>query len=855
VSAPPSRDDAAGYRLPRTVAPSRYDLTIRPDLEAATFAGVEDVLVDVHAPVSEIVLNAIDLEIGPSWVQLEHGGRVDVTQARLEAESERLTLQLATTIDPGRHALHVEFEGKLSEQMRGLYRSTYEDQGVTHTIATTHFEPADARRAFPCWDEPDRKAVFGITLVVEEGLAALSNAPEIAREPIEDGVVAVRFADTMPMSTYLVAVVAGRLELTDPVDVDGVPLRVACVPGKTHLAGYSLEVGAFALRFFTRYYGISYPDAKVDFVALPDFAQGAMENLGCITYRENLLLIDPRNATQSELHSVVDVVAHELAHMWFGDLVTMRWWNGLWLNEAFATFMANLVVDAFRPDWDVWGSFRRTCSGAFEVDALHSTRPIEFPVRSPDEASGMFDVLTYTKGAAVLRMLEQWLGEERFRDGIRRYLHDHEHGNTETSDLWDAIEAATEEPVRRIMDTWIWQGGYPLVRVNAEPDGLRLAQERFRLEGGDDGSRWDVPLLVRQEGSAPTTSAVLIEGDEARLDLASTDALAVANAGQSSFVRVAYPDTMLAHLAGDARGRLSPIERFGLVDDAWANVQAGHLTASAYLRFVHGFADETDLHVWQAIITGLTWLERFVEGDTRIRLQALVRGLLRPALSRLGWEPRDGELDLDRSLRGALVAALAVVGADEDVAEQASGVEWRSRMEGGVDASLAAGAIAAIAPGADEQTYEAFLRRRLDAPTPQEQLRYLFALADFRDPTLLERALELAYSGDIRPQNAPIVIMRAVANRANGARAWEVVKERWDEANRRFAPTTIIYLADGVRYLTTPELQADAEAFFARHPIPQAGRMLEQTLERQRINVALRARASADLERSFADDA
>ena len=318
---------------------------------------------------------------------------------------------------------------------------------------------------------------------------ALSNGPEIEREPIGDGRVRVRFADTMSMSTYLVAFVVGRLEITDPIDVDGVPLRLVHLPGKGHLARFALEAGEFSLRFFTEYYGIPYPDRKVDFVAIPDFAQGAMENTGLITYRESLLLVDPEHATQPELENIADVVAHELAHQWFGNLVTMRWWNGIWLNEAFATFMALVTVDAWRPDWEQWNTFARGATAAKEVDALRSTRAIEYPVHSPDDASGMFDVLTYQKGAAILRMLEQYLGADRFREGIRLYLARHAYGNTETHDLWHAIEEASGEPVRRIMDQWIWQGGYPLVTASPSADGVRLDQRRFLADGGTDHCR------------------------------------------------------------------------------------------------------------------------------------------------------------------------------------------------------------------------------------------------------------------------------------------------------------------------------------------------------------------------------
>ncbi len=468
-------DDEARYRLPRTVIPHRYDLVLEPDLDAVAFSGSEAVVVEIVEPVDEIVLNAADLEVGPGRLE-GPAGTLEVSTIRQDPETERVHLFLSGTAEPGEWTLHLDFRGTLSDQLQGFYRSTFvDDAGVTRTIATTQFESTDARRAFPCWDEPDLKAVFGVTLVAAEGLLAISNGPEVGREPTGDGRVRVRFADTMSMSTYLVAFVVGPLEATEPVDVDGVPLRIVYRPGKGDLAPFASEVGAFCLRYFADYYGIAYPDAKMDMVGLPDFAQGAMENLGCVTYRESLLLVDLDKATQPETATVADVIAHELAHMWFGDLVTMRWWNGIWLNEAFATMMELLAVDAYRPDWERWSQFLRSRAIAFEVDALESTRSIEYPVRSPDDAAGMFDILTYTKGAAVLRMLEQYLGAERFRDGIRRYLDEHRFGNTETHDLWDAIEKATGEPVRRIMDGWIWQGGYPLVSARLR-DGDRRAR-------------------------------------------------------------------------------------------------------------------------------------------------------------------------------------------------------------------------------------------------------------------------------------------------------------------------------------------------------------------------------------------
>ena len=841
----------ARYRLPRTVAPSRYDLVLEPDLGAATFVGSEEIVLEVREPVDEILLNAVELEIDAAWITGEGGRRIDVADVRVDLETERAHLDLPVTITPGTWTLHLGFRGVLNDRMCGFYRSTYTtDDGVEHVIATTQFESTDARRAFPCWDEPDLKAVFGVTLVVPDGLLAISNGPEVAREPVGDGRVSVRFADTMPMSTYLAAFVVGRLEATDPVDVDGVPLRIVHVPGKGHLTASGLEIGAFSLRFFADYYGIPYPDRKLDMIALPDFAQGAMENLGCITYREIALLVDPAKATQEELQGVADTVAHEIAHMWFGDLVTMRWWNGVWLNEAFATFMELLCVHAFRPEWDRWALHARSRSVAFEIDALSTTRPIEYPVRSPDDASGMFDTLTYTKGASVLRMLEQYLGADRFRDGIRRYLSDHAYSNTETSDLWDAIEAATGEPVRRIMDTWIWQGGFPLVSVYSEDGSLRLEQRRFRFDAAEDDGRWEVPLVVRHGSSSDApVGPVLVGPDGSSLPYADGGAVVV-NAGGHGFVRVRYEEDLRARLMG-ALFELTPVERYQLVDDAWAATVAGAMSVADFCRLAQGFARETDLPVWQALLLGLGWCERILDGEPRERMRAYVRELVRPALDHVGWEARAEDPDLTRALRGALFSGLGVLGGDPEVLALAREIELESRGTGSPDPSLAAAAVSVIAAAGGPEEFASFLEARDTAATPQEELRYLNALARFRDPALLGRALEIAASDAVRPQNAPQFFARALMNRDHGALAWAFVRDRWQTIVARLAPSTVVFVVHGVRALVDPRVVEDVQKFFTRHDIPQSALQLRQTLETQRVNAAFAARARGELEAAF----
>jgi puromycin-sensitive aminopeptidase len=825
------------YRLPRTAIPSRYDVELAPDLGAATFEGSVAVAVDVREPAAELVLNAAELEI--------HECRVDGADAtwRLEPGSERLFVTPATPLEPGACELTISFSGVLNDKLRGFYRSTYNDGSGERVIATSQMQATDCRRAFPCWDEPDLKAVFGITLVIDPDLLAVSNGPEIGREERPDGRVAVRFADTMTMSSYLVAFVVGPLEATDPVDVDGTPLRVVHVPGKGHLAGFGLEVGAFALRWFQQYYGIPYPSDKVDLLALPDFAAGAMENLGCITFRESLLLLDPTTSTQSEQQNVADVVAHELAHMWFGDLVTMRWWNGIWLNEAFATFMELAACAAFRPAWDRWTLFGLERSAAFETDSLASTRPVEYEVRSPAECEGMFDVLTYQKGGALLRMLEQYLGEERFRQGVSHYLRRHAYANTETGDLWDALEETSGEPVRRMMDSWIWQPGYPLVSASLDGEDLVLRQQRFAFDGdalgSDAATTWLVPVLVRV---GDKISSVLLDEAAERVPLGDPEAAVVVNAGGHGFYRVAYDAELRRRVSSEVLGSLDTLERYNLVDDAWNDVVAGRLDAADYLAFVEGFGGDRDLAVWQAIVLSLRNLGRLVDDDHYPALQARVRALLAPVVADLG-DPVEGEDDLRKKLRGLLTSALAVQGADAETRARCAELYERGEAEPGqVDPELVAAATIVVAATGDEAVYDRLVERYRDAATPQDQLRHLYALAEFDAEPLVLRTCELAMSDEVKTQNAPFLLRSCIANRRHGAAAWRFVRRHWDEANQRFPNNTIVRMVDAVRLLTEETVAADVQAFFAEHPIKQATKTLDQVLERQRVNVALRAR-------------
>ncbi len=848
------------YRLPRTVIPLRYELTLAPDLEHFTFDGVETVTIEIHEATRQIVLNAADLQI--TSASLQSGDLTIDATVSLDNERERALVSLSGTAEPGQWQLTMSFTGVLNDKLAGFYRSTFTDfDGNERVIATTQFESTDARRAFPCWDEPDFKAPFGITLVVDEGLTALSNGPIERDEPMEGrpGKRVVRFADTMPMSTYIVAFVVGPLELTDPVDVDGTPLRVAFVPGKGHLTSFALEAGAHSLRFFTEYFGIPYPGEKLDLVALPDFAFGAMENLGCVTFRETALLVDPDIASRLEHERVADVVAHEIAHMWFGDLVTMKWWNGIWLNEAFATFMELLAVDAFRPEWDRWTSFSTGRASAMTTDGMRSTRPVEFPVAAPEEAEGMFDVLTYQKGASVVRMLERYLGAETFRSGIRLYMQKHAYSNTETTDLWDAIEEASGEPVRSTMDSWIFQGGYPVVTVDTTEDGsLEPNQRRFRyLPSPDDGDvRWQVPVLMRAsvDGAVGTRKFLLSDGS-ATIDFGPNKVdWVVVNAGGSGFYRTRYSPELLRRLTADLDGaELSAVERFNLVSDTWAAVWAGLAPVEHFTELVRLFGDETDPTVWTAMLSPLALFERALPEDQRTGLQLFVRRLAGPAFERLGWTAASGEGEKVPTLRALLLETLGTTGADPDVRWRAGELHAEYlRDRAAVDPDIVPALVAIASTTGGEAEFQQFLDRYRDPATPQEEVRYLTALANFPHEGLLNRTLDMAAT-EVRTQNAPFVINAALANRNHGDEAWRWLTHRWSSLLDRFPHNTHARMIENIANLS-PSIASDVRSFLTDHPVKAGQRTVEQTLERLDVNVAFRRREAERLALAFSED-
>ena len=834
------------YRLPTNVTPERYELKLTPDLTTWTFTGDEKISIHVHEPVREIILNAAELELHAVSLQTADG-KVREGRVNLDTENERATLSFGEPVPAGRGDLQIQFSGILNDKLHGFYRSTYKGaDGQDKPLASTQFESTDARRAFPCWDEPAFKAVYQVTLVVDEKLTAISNARVVRENALPGNKKAVVFADSMKMSTYLVAFIVGEFEATAPVMIGNAPLRVCAVPGKKHLATFAVDIGKASLEHFSAYYGIAYPGDKLDLIAIPDFASGAMENLGAITFRETALLVDADRATRTELERVADVVSHENAHMWFGDLVTMKWWNGLWLNEAFATFMEMLAVDAWKPEWRRWDSFTVSRAAAMQVDGLKSTRPIEFPVERPEEAAGMFDILTYEKGASVLRMLEQYLGAEAFRDGIRLYLRRHAYANAETTDLWDALEESTKEPVRALMDTWIFQAGYPLISVEKGPRGLRLNQQMFRYlqDGSDQERKWHVPIFLRAgTKTGVIEKTILLADGEQTVELDNTVEWVVVNAGGHGFYRVRYGADLFDSLKHGLQVRLSAVERFSLVNDTWASTLAGLTSLIDYLSLIDLLSDENDVNVWTTVIGSGHHLERILDDPQCATLAKRLRTLLGPAVARFGWTPRQGESDLESQLRGDLINALGTLGDDKGCQERARELfALYEKSPDIVERNLIPALIAIVAHTGTAADYDKFYGRFKNAQTPQEETRFLFALANFRLPELIDRTLDLTINGEVRTQNSPYLMRGILLNKPARVKAWAFMKAHWEEMLRQYPDNAIPRMCEGIVGLATAELEADVRDFFARHPVKQGTKQMEQHLERLHVAVTCRER-------------
>jgi puromycin-sensitive aminopeptidase len=869
------QNDASLYQLPTTVVPRHYDIRIRPDFGSFRFQGHVVVDIDVREPVDRITVHSLGLKITGAQA-ISKGGRRDSVMTRagvmvvdaetgqpreeqfesaaaIDEKAQTAVFSFGTTLEKGDWKLSVDYEGSLVQPgLEGFYRSRWtDDDKKDHWVASTQFEATHARRAFPCWDEPAAKATYTVTLVVDPHLAVLSSM-RIAAETTEDGRKVVTFAPTPRMSTYTAAWCVGEFESSEPVTANGKELRIWSVPGKNALKGYALKCAAYGVQWYERTLVVPYFGGdKIDMIAIPEFRSGAMENTGLITYRATALLVDERRASVAELQRVAEVVFHELAHMWFGNLVTMAWWDGLPLNESNATIFAYFVMDDFQPEWRIFNSFGLHRAAAFALDSLHSTHPCWAPVGHPDEVEQRFDKITYEKGGSLELQLHQFVGARPFFAGAHAYLQRYSHGNAEVVDLWNALEEGVRHEgldvaVRQIMDAWFLTDGHPVVTVapSSRPGFVTLSQERFAFLGrtSDSEQLWPIPLQLRYAGTdgSVRTEKLVFGEREREVALQPGFQYVVINAGGSGFYRVRYARELLTGLLSAPFERLEVIERFNLVNDSWALVRAQKLGSDTYLELVQKLSAESDPSVWSVIGGSLQSLHRIASRQDRPSFTALIRDLVRPVFRQLGWAPKTDESTAARELRGSLAALLGTVGEDAQVQSESEGLfaSWK-KDRGSVDPNVLPAIVLTLAYTGDRARYDEFLALSRAAATDQEKLRFQRSLGEFRQPELFSAAIDMMVN-DVKPDDAPFILGGWLTNEHAGPATWEAIRRSWETILRRFPGSATVRMIEGCSALDTPELAAEVEQFFARTKVPQGDMAVAQMRERLSVNVRLR---------------
>lgn len=849
------------YRLDRNLTPLVYTITLRPDLKNFTFSGKESVTFKAQKPFSKITLHAAELKIKKAWLC---GGKL---KAELPAKKisynekfETAVFDFGRSVKPGEAGcLCIEFDGTLNDKLHGFYRTAYEVRGEKRWGAATQFEATDARRAFPCWDEPDFKARFKISLVVPQELTALSNMPVEKEEKQPGGLKKLDYEISPVMSTYLVCMVVADLEFIEGKDKNGVPIRIYTVPGKKEQGRFALEVAQHCLPYFGEWFGIPYMLPKCDMVSLPDFASGAMENWGLITYRETALLVDPVNSSAAARQRVAEVIDHELAHQWFGNLVTMEWWTDLWLNEGFASYMGPKAVDDKFPEWKIWDQFIvADYLRALGSDALRNTHPIEIPVQDPAEIREIFDAITYSKGSSVNRMLEHYLGESVFRKGLRVYMKKFAYKNASTIDLWKTLEQVSGKPVRAIMTNFTRQPGFPVLKVENKKGSttqFKINQERFLFDGSKDAARtrWQVPLVISRAGEKKPWIG-LLKSSSANLNLGKGEGWTKINAGQSGFYRTAYSAEMLAALAEALEDGSLPdpvIDALGILSDAHALTRAGYLKTSCLLDLLGTVKEEREYNIWSIVCGSLNSIDNLLDGEEdRDRLAAFARSLLTPCLDDIGWVKRDSDSHSTLLLRSMLISQAGHFGADE-VIREARALFGRFNKTGELEPNLRGPVYALTAENGGEAEFEALINIYRGTKLQEEKVRVLRALTRFKDRHAAAKSLEFALSKEVRNQDTYNVLGGYGSSREVRHQAWDFVKSNFKELRARYEGGSVAsllghILEGSVTGFNKPEELKDVETFFKKNPVAGVERTMKQSLEIIRSNIRWASRGSKE---------
>ncbi|KAJ6793920.1 aminopeptidase M1-like [Iris pallida] len=854
-------------RLPVFAVPKRYDIHLKPDLVSCRFAGAVRVSVDVVADTRFLVLNAADLSVKESSVLFKSMASsskelhpLDITVVEVD---EILVVQFDEVLPHGVGILEISFEGILNDQMKGFYRSTYEHNGEKKNMAVTQFEPTDARRCFPCWDEPAFKATFKMTLDVPSELVALSNMP-VVEEKLDGFVKTVTFQESPIMSTYLVAVVVGLFDYVEAFSPDGTKVRVYCQVGKTSQGTFALDVAVKTLDVYKKYFAVPYSLPKLDMIAIPDFAAGAMENYGLVTYRETALLYDEHHSAAANKQRVAVVVAHELAHQWFGNLVTMEWWTHLWLNEGFATWVSYLAVDSLFPEWKIWTQFLDDFTLGLRLDALAESHPIEVDVNHASEIDEIFDAISYRKGASLIRMLQTYLGAACFQKSLASYIKRFSCSNAKTEDLWNVLEEESGEPVKMLMDSWTKQKGYPVIDVNVKENNLEFEQTQFLSSGSLGDGQWIVPVTLCC-GSYSAKKKFLLNTKSEKLDMGELKSLSNGesnllgrgnqeqggrfwikfNVDQTGFYRVKYDEVLATGLRHAIEAnQLSETDRFGILDDSYALCMSGKLTLSSLLSLMAAYREELDYTVLSLVITIISKIVNVAADAVPEMIDDIKQffiNLLQYSAEKLGWDAREGEGHLDMMLRAELLTALAQLGHDITKEEALKRFEVflndRSTLLLPPDTRKAAYlAVMQTVNNTDKSGYESLLRVYRETDLSQEKGRILSCLASCPDPIVVRDALNFFLSPEVRSQD--VIFGLSGVSRQGRDVAWIWLKENWHHITKTWGSGFLLgrFVSSVVSPFCSAEKAKEVEEFFASRLTPSISRTYKQSIERLGIN-------------------
>jgi len=769
-------------RLPNNVVPESYDLRFEPDLAKADFEGEETIHVRMLSPANVVVLNEAEIQFKEATVTA--GGLTQTANIEADEKIEQVKFTFPHAIPAGPADIHIRYSGILNDKLRGFYLSTT----ARRRYAVTQFEATDARRAFPSFDEPSYKAVFRISLVIDTGDTAISNGRLVSDTPGPGNKHTLQFSPTPKMSTYLVAMMLGDFQCLEG-SADDIPIRVCAVPEKKELGAYALVATENILRYFDRYYYAKYPFEKLDIVAFPDFSAGAMENTGAITYRETLLLIDDKTASIDSHELVASVLAHEIAHEWFGDLVTMRWWDDIWLNEGFATWMSWKPLESWNPAWHAErGEIQETVQSLY-TDSVASIRPIRQKAETRAEIDNLFDGIAYGKAASVLRMVEEYLGPDAFREGVNEYLKKHAYENASAEDFWNQLTATSGKPVDRIMAGFIDQPGAPLVSVESTCKNDRtvvtLSQTRYfadpeRLARGSP-EVWEIPIFLRTAASKESTVKILTKRRES-FELQGCSPWIYANAGGRGYYRTEYTPREYSKIIAELETSFSPEERIRFLDDAWALVRVGRLNIGEYLAALEKMRSEQVRAVVQTMLQNIAEIHDNVVGSgDRPAFEAWVRSFLLPLSQELENESAKGDPKERQAFRDDVFAILAIYGRDPaSINKSRAAVETYFNDANSNKPPLDVKFLLIAARNGDTNLYQECRNQLKKARTPGEYYPCFAAIGLFTDPELTKKTFDFVLSPEVRNQDMNI-LSAMIANPETRSTAWDSYKSRFTE--------------------------------------------------------------------------